>query len=338
MSTYKVAVVGATGAVGSEMVKVLAQRSFPVSNLRLFATSKSAGRVVSFRGSNILVEDIEKADSGGIEIAFFAGGEVPSARFVPEFVKKGALAVDNSSTFRMDKDVPLIVPEVNPEDLKSHKGIIANPNCSTIQMVIVLKPIMDRAGIERIIVSTYQSVSGTGRDAVEELKEQTGAVINGGSVIRKIYPHQIAFNIFPHIGDFGADGYCQEERKMIDETRKILGEPGLKITATACRVPVMTGHCEAVNIKTKKKLGVEETKKILAEFPGVLVLDNPEEALYPTPLQAEGGDLVLAGRIREDLSQENGLDLWIAADNLRKGAALNAVQIAEKMIEMELLK
>ncbi len=336
---YSVAVVGATGLVGTEMVKVLQQRKFPVSSLRLFATSRSAGKKILFNGEEITVEDIEKANFGGVEVALFAGGEIASSQYAPEFVKKGAIVIDNSATFRMEKGVPLVVPEVNPHHLDKHNGIIANPNCSTIQMVVVLKPIYDVAGIERIVVSTYQSTSGTGRDALQELKTQARLFLEGkrDKVKSRVYPHPIAFNLIPHVGSFKDDGYTSEEHKMIFETRKIMSDNSLKITATTVRVSTFVGHCESINIETKKPITPREVKSVLEKAKGVKVVDDPSRNLYPHTLMSEGTDYVFVGRIRKDPSCDRGIDLFIAADNLRKGAALNAVQIAEEMIKRGLL-
>ena len=333
MKQYNVAVVGATGLVGGEMINVLLQRKFPYKSLRLFATSRSAGKQIQVNNETIIVEDVENSDFSGIELALFAGGDIASRKYAPEFVKAGAVVVDNSKEFRMDPEVPLVVPEVNPLDIKKHKGIIANPNCSTIQMVVVLKPVYDEAGIERVVVSTYQSVSGTGKEAVKEMMDQSRAVLEGKEVESKVYPHQIAFNLLPHIGSFMDNGYTNEELKMIYETRKILGDDTLRITATTVRVPVHTGHAEAINIETKREISVERLREIFSQAPGVKLYDNPSENMYPYPLLSAGGDDTYVGRIRKDLSCEKGIELFIAADNLRKGAALNAVQILEELIK-----
>lgn len=333
MKQYNVAVVGATGLVGGEMIKVLLQRNFPYKSLRLFATSRSAGKQVQVNNETITVENVETADFSGIELALFAGGDIASRKYAPKFVEAGAVVVDNSKEFRMDPDVPLVVPEVNPLDIKKHRGIIANPNCSTIQMVVVLKPIYDEAGIERVVVSTYQSVSGTGKEAVQEMLDQSRAVLEGKEVEAKVYPHQIAFNLLPHIGSFMDNGYTNEELKMIYETRKIMGDDSMRITATTVRVPVHTGHAEAINIETKRDISVERVKEVLEAAPGVRLYDNPAENIYPYPLISAGGDDTYVGRIRKDLSCEKGIELFIAADNLRKGAALNAVQILEELIK-----
>jgi aspartate-semialdehyde dehydrogenase len=336
---YITAVVGATGLVGSEMIKVLVQRNFPVSQWRLFASSNSAGTKVDVNGESITVEDVAKSNFSGVEVALFAGGEIASADYAPEFVKAGAVVIDNSAAFRMDPDIPLVVPEVNPHHLLKHKGIIANPNCSTIQMLVVLKPVYDAAGVRRLVISTYQSVSGTGKAAVEELKAQTLLTLNNETdkIKPSVYPHTIGFNLLPHIGSFQEDGYTSEEHKMIYETRKMLDDPTMAITATTVRVPTFIGHCESLNIETKKKTTPESVRELLRNSPGITVVDDPAKNIYPHTIMAAGTDDVFVGRIRQDLSCENAIEMFIAADNLRKGAALNAVQIAEKLIEMSLI-
>ena len=338
MKGYRVAVVGATGAVGQEMIKVLEQRNFPVSELRLLASARSAGKKLKFKGEEITVEELKPSSFEGIDIALFSAGGDRSKQFAPEAVKRGAVVIDNSSAFRMEPDVPLVVPEVNPEDVDWHKGIIANPNCSTIQMVVVLKPLYDISRIKRVVVSTYQAVSGAGAAAIEELKEQTKAVLEGKSVPppNKI-PKQIAFNCVPHIDKFFPDGYTREEHKMINETKKIMHDDEIKVSPTCVRVPVFIGHSEAVNIEFEKPISVEEARKVLENAPGVTVIDDFENAIYPTSIDVAGKDDVLVGRIRKDDTIENGLNLWIVGDNLRKGAALNAVQIGEVLIERGLI-
>ncbi len=327
-----VGVVGATGAVGQEMVKVLAQRNFPVSELRLFASSRSKGKEVDFKGSKIVVEDLSEANFSGIQIALFSAGSKISKEYAPKFVEKGATVVDNSKAFRMYPDVPLVVPEVNPKDVKWHRGIIANPNCSTIQMVVALKPIYDRVGIKRVIVSTYQAVSGTGYKAIAELEEEVKAYVEGKEYTPSVYPYQIAFNALPHIGPFEENGYTEEEMKMLNETRKIFGDPKIMVSATTVRVPVFRSHSESVTIETVKKITAEEVKRILKEASGVKVIDEPKENLYPLAIDAAYKDEVFVGRIREDLAFSKGISFWVVSDNLRKGAALNAVQIAELLI------
>lgn len=331
---YSVAVAGATGAVGLEMIKTLEQRQFPVKSLKLLASERSVGRELNFRGEKIKVEKLSHDSFKGVEIALFSAGAARSLEFAPAAAAAGAVVIDNSSAFRMDPDVPLVVPEVNAHALGQYKkkGIIANPNCSTIQMVVVLKPIHDVARIKRIVVSTYQSVSGTGLKAIDELLTQTRAILNAEPVVKKVYPHQIAFNCLPHIDAFLENGYTKEEMKMVKETVKIMEDPTIRVTATTVRVPVLYGHSEAVNIETEKKITPQEVRKILAQAPGVVVIDNPSLGEYPLPIYAAGRDETFVGRIREDESIPNGINMWIVADNIRKGAALNAVQIAEILI------
>lgn len=331
---YNVAVVGATGAVGEQMREVLEEREFPVGELRLLASERSAGQFLPFHSRQIRVEVLEVDSFKDIDIALFSAGGTVSAKFAPIAVEAGAVVVDNTGFFRMEPDIPLVVPEVNAKEIANYKtrGIIANPNCSTIQMVVALKPIHDVARIKRVIVSTYQSVSGAGRQAMEELSQQVAALFNGRELRKQKFPHQIAFNCIPHIDVFADGGYTKEELKMINETRKILGEPNLPVTATTVRVPVFCSHSESVNVETEKKLGAQAAKDLLREAPGVLLVDEPENNLYPMAIDAVGKDATYVGRIREDNSIANGLHLWVVADNLRKGAALNAVQIAEILI------
>ncbi len=331
---YVVAVVGATGAVGEEMVSVLEERNFPVAELKLFASERSEGKVMEFRGEPIKVQKLTEESFKGVDIALFSAGAERSKHFAPVAVREGTVVIDNSSQWRMDPEVPLVVPEVNPQDLTWHRGIIANPNCSTIQMVVVLKPIHDAARVKRVVVTTFQSVSGTGKKAMDELLKQTTALLNFKEIQCNVYPHQIAFNVLPHIDRFMEGGYTKEELKMINETKKIMGDDSIRVTATTVRVPVFRGHAESVNIETEKKLTVEETRRVLSSFPGIVVEDEPENNVYPLPVAAAGKDEVFVGRIRQDNTIEAGLNLWIVSDNLRKGAALNAVQIAEKLLEM----
>ena len=331
---YMVAVVGATGAVGNEMIATLVGRDFPVERLRLFASERSEGKIMEFKDTEIPVESLNEKSFEGIDIALFSAGAERSKTWAPVAAGSGCVVVDNSSQWRMDPEVPLIIPEVNPHDLKWHKGIIANPNCSTIQMVVVLKPLHDAARIKRVVVTTFQSVSGTGQKAVDELLQQTTALLNFKEVKCNVYPYQIAFNVLPHIDKFLENGYTKEEMKMVNETKKILGDNSIKITATTVRVPVFRSHSESLNIETVKKLTANEVRAILAKAPGVIVFDAPEKNVYPLPINVAGKDETYVGRIREDESIEHGINMWIVADNLRKGAALNAVQIAEKLIEM----
>jgi aspartate-semialdehyde dehydrogenase len=330
---YVVAVVGATGAVGTEMIMTLEQRNFPVDEIRLFASERSEGKKLEFRNEEIKVERLAENSFKGIDIALFSAGAERSKQFAPFAAKDGCVVVDNSSAWRMEPHIPLVVPEVNPLALKTHTGIIANPNCSTIQMVVALKPIHDAARIRRIVVTTFQAVSGTGKKAMDELFEQTRDILAFKPATCKVYPHQIAFNCLPHIDVFFDDGYTKEEIKMVNETRKIMGDDAILVTATTVRVPVFRGHSESVNIETEKKLTANEARALLSTAPGIIVLDDPAKNIYPLPFDCAGKDEVFVGRIREDNTVPNGLNMWIVSDNLRKGAALNAVQIAEKLVE-----
>ncbi len=326
--------VGATGAVGEQILEILEQRLFPVNELRLLASQRSAGSVLQFGRKRVKVEELDKESFEGIDIALFSAGDGVSAQFAPIAVDSGAVVIDNTSQYRMEPDIPLVVPEVNACEIAqfSKRGIIANPNCSTIQMVVVLKPLHDAARIQRVVVSTYQSVSGAGRSAMEELSQQSLSLFNGKELHKEKFPHQIAFNCIPHIDTFLENGYTKEEEKMANETRKILEDPSMRITATAVRVPVFCGHSESVNIETEKKLTANEVKTMLRNAPGILLCDEPESNVYPMAIDTVGKDATLVGRIREDDSVANGINLWVVADNLRKGAALNAVQIAEILI------
>jgi aspartate-semialdehyde dehydrogenase len=330
---YTVAVVGATGAVGNEMIAVLEERKFPVEKIRLFASERSEGKTLQFEGSEIPVESLKEDSFKGIDIALFSAGAERSKIWAPIAAKSGCVVVDNSSQWRMDPEVPLVVPEVNAHDLKWHKGIIANPNCSTIQMVVALKPIHDAAKIKRVVVTTFQAVSGTGKKAMDELLQQTTDLLNFREIKCNVYPHQIAFNILPHIDKFLENGYTKEEMKMVNETKKIMGDNSIRVTATTVRVPVFRGHSESVNIETEKKITPNEVRSILSKAPGIVVFDAPEKNIYPLPIEVAGKDPVYIGRIREDESIDNGINMWVVSDNLRKGAALNAVQIAEELIK-----
>jgi aspartate-semialdehyde dehydrogenase len=329
---YIVAVVGATGAVGIEMISILEARDFPVKELKLFASERSEGKTIDFHGKPVIVRTLREDVFEGIDIALFSAGGDRSKHFAPIAAKAGCVVIDNSSAWRMDPEVPLVVPEVNAHDLKWHKGIIANPNCSTIQMVLPLKPIHDAAKIKRVVVTTFQSVSGTGKKAMDELLQQTTDVLNFKEIKPEVYPHQIAFNCIPHIDTFLENGYTKEEVKMINETKKILGDDSIKVTATTVRVPVFRCHSESVNIETEKKISPNEVRAILSDTDGIIVYDVPEKNIYPLAIDVADKDETYVGRIREDNTVENGLNMWIVADNLRKGAALNAVQIAEKLI------
>ncbi len=335
----RTAIMGATGAVGQEMIKILEQREFPCSILKLLASERSAGKKLPFRGNLHEVQILTKESFKDIDLVLSSAGASVSKEFAPAAVNAGAVVVDNTSAYRMEKDVPLVVPEVNAHALADHKGIIANPNCSTIQMVVVLNPIHKAVGIKRLVIATYQSVSGTGTEAIEELLEQSRTLLAGRRDIAvKVYPHQIAFNCLPHIDVFFDNGYSKEEMKMVNETRKILEDDTIAITATTVRVPVIRCHSEAVNIETKKKITAKEIRTLLGKAPGVVVVDNPQQNEYPMAIHGENRDETYVGRIREDISCENGIDLWIVSDNLRKGAALNAIQIAEEMLKRGLVK
>jgi aspartate-semialdehyde dehydrogenase len=332
---YGVAVAGATGAVGLEMIKTLEQRKFPVGSIKLLASERSEGKELRFNGKPVKVERLTKDSFNGIQVALFSAGASRSLEFAPAAAASGAVVVDNSSAFRMDPEIPLVVPEVNPHAIAQYKkrGIIANPNCSTIQMVVALKPIHDAARIKRIVVSTYQAVSGTGLKAIDELLVQTRALLASQPVQKKVYPHQIAFNCLPQIDVFLENGYTKEEMKMVNETRKIMEDPTIRVTATTVRVPVVHSHSESVNIETEKKITPQEVRELLSKAPGVKVVDNPALNEYPLAIHAAGRDETFVGRIREDESIPNGINLWVVSDNVRKGAALNAVQIAEILIE-----
>ena len=330
---YVVAVVGATGAVGNEMISVLEERKFPVEKLRLFASEISEGKTLEFNGEDITVETLSDNSFGGIDIALFSAGAERSKIWAPIAARSGCIVVDNSSQWRMDPAVPLVVPEVNAHDLKWHKGIIANPNCSTIQMVVALKPLHDAAKIKRVVVTTFQAVSGTGKKAMDELLQQTTDMLSFRELHCNVYPHQIAFNVLPHIDKFLENGYTKEEMKMVHETQKIMGDDSIKLTATTVRVPVFRGHSESLNIETKIKITPQKVRELLSKAPGITLFDAPEKNVYPIPVEIAGQDDVFVGRIREDESIENGINMWIVSDNLRKGAALNAVQIAEELIK-----
>ncbi len=336
---YRVAVVGATGNVGREMLNVLHEREFDVSEVAAIASARSAGKEVSFGDKTLRVKSLDDFDFKGWDLGLFSPGASVSAVHAPRAAAAGCIVIDNTSHFRMDPDVPLVVPEVNPDAVKGYgkKGIIANPNCSTIQMVVALKPLHDRAKIKRIVVSTYQSTSGAGNDAMEELFHQTKGIFVGDGVEPKKFTKQIAFNVIPHIDKFLDDGYTKEEWKMEVETKKIL-DPRIKVTATCVRVPVFISHAEAVNVEFEKPISAAEARRILREAPGVLVVDEREPGGYVTPVEAAGESATYVSRIREDHTVEHGLNLWVVADNLRKGAALNAVQIAELLVNRKLLK
>ncbi len=333
MKKQNVAIVGATGVVGRTFIQILEERDFPIAGLRLLASQKSVGQKIQFKQQEFAVELLEPQSFKEIDFALFSAGAGVSREFCPIAAEAGATVIDNSSAFRMDENAPLVVPEVNAHALNSQQRIIANPNCSTIQMVVAAKPLHDAGTIKRIVVSTYQAVSGKGKDAVEELKTQSSAVLQNQKISTDVFPHQIAFNALPHIDKFHADGNTLEEIKMVNETRKIMELPNLPVSATCVRVPVFTGHSISLNLQFEKPLEVEKARQILSEAPGVVLMDHPQDEVYPTSAFATGRDGVFVGRIRRDDSVEHGLNLWVVSDNLRKGAALNAIQIAEELIK-----
>jgi aspartate-semialdehyde dehydrogenase len=339
-ASYRVAVVGATGQVGTLMLRLLGERGFPAAEIVPFASERSVGRTIEGPGGELTVRGLDEDSIQGFDLAIFSAGGSTSGEWAPRFAAAGATVVDNSSRWRMQDNVPLVVSEVNPDALSAHEGIIANPNCSTMQMVVALKPLYDAAGIERLVISTYQAVSGTGRAAVDELIDQSHALLHEQDIqAPSTYAHQIAFNALPQAGSFAAgDDHTDEERKLINETRKILGDDGIAISATCVRVPVVTGHSEAVNVQTARPLSPGQARELLRAAPGVVVLDDPGAAVYPMAIHAAGRDEVFVGRIRRDPGNERALDLWVVADNLRKGAATNAVQIAELLHERGLLR
>ena len=338
MKRFNTAIVGATGAVGQEFLKLIEERNFPFGELKLLASSRSAGKQIDFMGKTYTVEETTENSFDGVKFALFAGGAA-SKLFAPAAVKSGAVVIDNSSNFRMDPNVPLVVPEVNPQAIRRHKGIIANPNCSTIIMVMALKPLYNLSPIKRVVVSTYQAVSGAGREGMDELKNQLDALARDEEVTAKVLPvakldkhYQIASNLLPQIDIFMDNLYTKEEMKMVDETRKIMEDDNLRVTATTVRVPVYRSHAESVNVEFADEVSVDDARKALENFPGVIVRDNPDEMIYPQPLETSGKDAVEVGRLRKDFSIDHGLNLWVCGDQIRKGAALNALQIAERMI------
>lgn len=340
--SYRVAVVGATGQVGTLMLTLLRERGFPAGEIVAFASPRSAGRTLQgagAHGEDLVVQALGAGATEGFDLALFSAGGATAGEWAPRFAQAGAVVIDNSSRWRQSEDVPLVVAEVNPDALAAHRGIVANPNCSTMQMVVALKPLHDAAGIERLVISTYQAVSGTGRRAVDELLDQSHALLHEREIAPPdSYAHQIAFNALPHAGSFAAgEDHTDEERKLMNETRKILGDTGIRVSATCVRVPVLNGHSEAVNVQTRRELSPERARELLEAAPGVRVLDDPAQALYPLAIDASGRDEVFVGRIRRDPGHERALDLWIVADNLRKGAALNAVQLAELLHERGLI-
>lgn len=330
----KVAIVGATGAVGLEIIGLLEQRQFPVTELLLYASGRSAGDELPFEGRQIKIQNLASADFKGVDFAFFAAGSSISKEFAPKATEAGAVVIDKSSAFRMDPDVPLIVPEVNGDLLNDNHKLIASPNCSTIPLVMVLWPLHQAHKIKRVVVSTYQAVSGAGRAAGDELVSQVVAMLNHQPMEVRVFPHQMAFNVLPHVETFSPSGYSTEEEKIIEESRKVMGLADLRITATAVRVPVLNGHSESINIEFENAADPDQVREILKNAPGIQIMDDPVDAVYPMPLEASGRDEVLVGRIRKDLSVDFGINLWLSADNLRKGAGLNAIQIAEQILKI----
>lgn len=336
---YRVGVLGATGLVGTTILDLLAQRDFPVAELIPFASERSAGKQIEWRGEALTCRPLSEEGIQGLDLVLSSAGGAVSAEWTPRLVEAGATVVDNTSYWRLHDDVPLVVAEVNPDALEGHRGIVANPNCSTMQMVVALKPLYDAAGIERLVISTYQAVSGTGKAAIDELREQARAILDGGEARASVYPHQIAFNALAQAGSFPeGDDHTDEERKLINETRKILGDDSIRVSATCVRVPVVTGHSEAVNVETREPLEPERARELLAAAPGVEVVDDPAAGRYPMAVEAAGRDEVFVGRIRRDPGNERAIDMWIVADNLRKGAATNTVQIGELLVERGLLR
>jgi aspartate-semialdehyde dehydrogenase len=340
LNGYRVGVVGATGAVGSTILKVLAERQFPAREVVPFASERSAGKKVDFAGSSLECRPLTPESIQGLDLVLASAGGKISAEWASKFVDAGAVVVDNTSYWRMHDDVPLIVAQVNDDAVEGHNGIIANPNCTTMQLMVALKPIHDAARLERLVVSTYQSVSGTGREAIKELREESRAILDGKRAEPKVFPHQVAFNVLPQVEQFlDGDDYTTEERKVMAETRKILDlDESVGISSTCVRVPVVTGHSESVNVQTKRDLSPEDCRELLSESPGLVVLDDPGAGIYPLPIAVEGRDDVLVGRIRRDPSHERCLNLWVVGDNLRKGAATNAVQVAELLHERDLVR
>lgn len=333
---YNIAIVGATGAVGEALISILEERKFPVDNVYALASERSAGKRIAFNGGTLKVQDLAEFDFSKADIGLFSAGASLSEKYAPIAAAAGCVVIDNTSQFRYDDEIPLIVPEVNPDSIAEYKtrGIIANPNCSTIQMLVALKPIYDAVGIERINVCTYQAVSGSGKEAIEEVVSQTSQLLNGKPITSSVYPKQIAFNVLPQIDVFMENGYTKEEMKMVWETWKIMGDDSIQVNPTAVRVPVFFGHSEALHIETRDKISVEKVREILVASPGITVMDERVDGGYPTAVtESSGNDDVFVGRIREDISHEKGIDLWVVADNVRKGAALNSVQIAEELVK-----
>ena len=338
VESYRVAILGATGAVGSELMALLEERNFPVSKLKLLASPRSAGQTLQFRGESLIVEAVSDRSFDGIDLVLASAGASISKAWAPKAIAAGAVVVDNSSAFRMDANVPLIVPEVNPQAAAQHQGLIANPNCTTILMAVAIYPLHLVQPIQRIVAATYQSASGAGARAMEEMKTQAQAILNGQKPVAEIFPYPLAFNLFPHNSKLNEQGYCEEEMKMVHETRKIFGVPDLQITPTCIRVPVMRAHSEAINLEFKQPFSVVQAREILSRAPGVRLVEDWSANYFPMPMDASGEDNVLVGRIRQDISHPCGLELWLCGDQIRKGAALNAIQIAELLVQKQLLK
>lgn len=338
VESYRVAILGATGAVGTELMTLLEERNFPVSKLKLLASPRSAGQTLQFRGESLIVEAVSDRSFDGIDLVLASAGASISKAWAPKAIAAGAVVVDNSSAFRMDANVPLIVPEVNPQAAAQHQGLIANPNCTTILMAVAIYPLHLVQPIQRIVAATYQSASGAGARAMEEMKTQAQAILNGQKPVAEIFPYPLAFNLFPHNSKLNEQGYCEEEMKMVHETRKIFGVPDLQITPTCIRVPVMRAHSEAINLEFKQPFSVVQAREILSRAPGVRLVEDWSANYFPMPMDASGEDNVLVGRIRQDISHPCGLELWLCGDQIRKGAALNAIQIAELLVQKQLLK
>jgi len=336
--SYRVAILGATGAVGTELITLLEERNFPVSQLKLLASSRSAGQILQFRGESLIVEAVSDRSFDGIDLVLASAGASISKDWAPKAIAAGAVVVDNSSAFRMDPTVPLIVPEVNPQAAALHRGIIANPNCTTILLAVAIYPLHQVQPIQRIVAATYQSASGAGTRAMEEMKTQAQAILNGQEPVAEIFPYPLAFNLFPHNSKLNEQGYCEEEMKMVNETRKIFGVPDLQITPTCIRVPVMRAHSEAINLEFEQPFSVDQAREILSHASGVNLVEDWSANYFPMPIDASGKDNVLVGRIRQDISHPCGLELWLCGDQIRKGAALNAIQIAELLVQKQLLK
>ena len=337
-SSYRVAILGATGAVGTELLQLLEDRNFPVADLKLLASERSAGQLLTFKGESIKVEVVNETAFNQVDLMLASAGGSTSKCWAPQAVQAGAVVIDNSSAFRMDPNVPLVVPEVNPDAVTHHQGIIANPNCTTILMSVAIWPLHQSQPIRRIVAATYQSASGAGARAMEEVKVQAEAILNGNSPPTEIFPYPLAFNLFPHNSELNAQGYCTEEMKMVQETRKIFDTPKLRVTATCVRVPVLRAHSEAINLEFERPFAVDQARSLLSAAPGVKVLENWQANYFPMPIEASGQDDVLVGRIRQDISHPDGLELWLCGDQIRKGAALNAIQIAELLVSRNLLK